>query len=332
MDRRFLTGVSLALVLLLPCSAAAEDDAYDWLERMRAAMAQMSYQGTFVYIQGTGAVETMRLTHVVDEHGIRERLVSLSGTPREVLREDGHVRWITGPDHAIMADAYTDRPMFPDLPLDDLREAAASYEFELGGMERIAGHSGRRLNIIPRDEYRYGYSLWLEKHSGLLLQWILTEQGGDVLAQLLFTELKMGSQVDLDELRLRSSELKSGQDRETSQALRAVTKPPLWAPSDLPPGFRLASHRQQIQQDNVLEHLVYSDGIATVSVYVEANGETPALSPGLSRLGTTHAFCRSAESVVITVVGDVPARTVQRIGEGVMTAPARNQAANNGVR
>ena len=161
------------------------------LERMSTAMTQMSYQGTFVYWQDDN-VETMRITHVSDNKGVRERLVALSGPRREILRDSGGVRWVLADDGSVFQDAAFNRSFFPRLPLDQNDQTERSYTLKLGGEERIAGHLARNLEVLPRDKYRYGYSLWLEQHSGLLLKWELIDSDRKTLARLIFIVVFMG--------------------------------------------------------------------------------------------------------------------------------------------
>ena len=300
------------------CRAGHSDDPQDWLERMSAAMSQMSYQGTFVYVQGN-EVETMRITHVSDEHGIRERLVSLSGAPREVLRDSNGIRWVLGDDRSVLEDQSFTRSFFPELPVDQQQDTSASYVLKMGGTERIAGHTARNLRVIPRDNYRYGYSLWLEEHSGLLLRWTLLDSDQQSLAKLMFTDIRLGSEVDPEELK-PGSQLKKYKTVESGlPAGQKVSRTqPRWLPSHLPPGFRLTDHRYQDPDGGPMyEHLVYSDGLAAVSVYVESNSELAESESGISHLGTTHAFSRSVDGMAVTVVGDVPAITVEYIANAV---------------
>ena len=314
-----LLGFSLAV---LPAIAFSSDDVFQWLERMGAAMSQMNYQGTFVYVQGD-EVETVRITHVVDANGSRERLVSVSGAPREIVRDAEGVRWISGDEGTVLANSASNRTFFPELPLGSPEQASESYRFELEDLQRIAGHSGQRLEIIPRDQFRYGYRLWLETRSGLPLQWELTGTHGETLAKLMFTELKMGSEVDPGELRsARTTETPEQRKSDLVAEQQPSGSHPTWQASELPPGFRLASRRQQpVQQGKAFEHLVYSDGIAAVSVYVESADDGSPMEMGLSRLGTTHAFSHELDGQIITALGDVPAVTVKLIGESVK-APA----------
>ncbi len=320
-------AVTICLATLLfaaaPLTAVGSDtDATQWLERMSAAMSQMTYQGTFIYVQGD-EVETMRITHVSDEEGVREHLVSLSGIRREILRDSSGVRWVQGEDLQVMEDPAFGRSFFPEIPLGQTDQASVSYRLELGPSERIASHSGRKLKVIPKDKYRYGYTLWLEEPSALLLKWELMDSNKKRLAQLMFTDLRLGSEVDVKELE-SSSQLKEYKVTESSLPPgRGIShNNPRWKPSTLPAGFKLTAHRDLAQHDKqVFEHLVYSDGLAAVSVYVEsADGNSKDQTTGTSRLGTTHAYSRVSDGILITVVGDVPAITVQSIGDAVSRA------------
>ena len=322
--RALWVAFSWCLIAVPGVVTPGDDQVYRWLERMDAAMSQMNYQGTFVYVRGND-VASMRITHVVDERGLHERLVSVSGTPREVIRDAKGVSWFAGENHTILANSAATRTFFPELPLGDQQQAALSYDFRLANNERIAGHATRRVDIVPKDRYRYGYSLWLELQSNLLLQWELTGREGETLAKLMFTELKMGSEVDLAELRRASA----GDAAKAAKAAKApamdgnnnVSELPVWRPARLPSGFRLTSHRRQnLQQGAPFDHLVYSDGIATVSVYIEAAVPNSELKPGLSKLGTTHVYTRKLDGEFITVLGDVPSATVKLMAESLQSS------------
>jgi sigma-E factor negative regulatory protein RseB len=88
---------------------------------------------------------------------------------------------------------------------------------------------------------------------------------------------------------------------------------PRWQPAKLPPGFQLASHNRKTGSEGVYEHMVYSDGLAAVSVYVEQQGAGPAIRQGVSQLGTNNAYTRNLGELQITVIGEVPAITVKSI-------------------
>jgi len=313
--------VAMQVFLAAQASAGPHDTPRQMLERMTAAMSQMSYQGTFVYVQGD-VVDTMRITHVSDEAGVREHLVAVSGPPREVIRDSDGMRWVLAGDESVFEDSGFNRSFFPELPIDQHDQTERSYSMKRGGSARIAGHQAQNLKVLPRDEFRYGYSLWLEQHSGLLLKWELIDHDRDVLAKLMFTDVRLGSEVDKGELKPASrlkkfktveSELPSGRQNLKSK--------PRWQPADLPPGFELTVHRAYDRQDEgIYEHMVYSDGLAAVSVYIESNPSETEPTSEVRKIGTTHAFTRSAGDLLITVVGDVPAVTIKMIGDGVKTA------------
>ena len=245
MKKASITALPGALWLLLAVSAFAgqDNDPHAWLDRMSAAMSQMSYQGTFVYAQDN-ELQTMRITHVSDASGVRERLVSLSGSNSEVIRDADGVVWIPGDGSSIISDSAYRRTYFPELPFRDGDPALQSYSVELGGDALIAGHRARLVKVLPRDHYRYGYRLWLEKHSGLLLKWELVDTHRKPLAKLMFTDLRLGAEVDLAELK-PAGKLKELDTVPSSlpSASAATSKQPRWKPASLPPGFMLTSNR-----------------------------------------------------------------------------------------
>jgi sigma-E factor negative regulatory protein RseB len=297
----------LVLISISQTSMAGESAvAREWLERMTTAMSQMSYQGTFVYVRD-GVVETMRITHVTDETGVRERMYSVSGPHREVIRDQKGVRCILEDSASVVEDQVV----------------ASGYRLETGGEARIAGHTARRVSISPEDRFRYGYDFWLEEQTGLLLKWVLFDARHRPLAKLMFTDFAIGSAIDLAELESDSRaedfiEMKTFSPQET-----VVTQSsPRWQPTKLPPGFNLASYSHKIGAGGVYEHMVYSDGLAAVSVYVEQNGKDAALKPGISQLGTNNAITRTQGDFQITVIGEVPAITVKSIANEIALSVA----------
>jgi sigma-E factor negative regulatory protein RseB len=317
----------LGLVLCLALSALGgfgvaeadvKDDPRAWLDRMSTALSQMDYQGTFVYIQGNH-VETMRITHVAGETGVRERLVSVSGAPRELIRDTDGVRWIRADDQSVMADPAFNRPFFKRLPEELYDAGNPAYSLELGKTGRIAGHPARNLKVLPRDEFRYGYSLWLEAHSGLLLKWELIGQNNKSLAKLMFTNLLLGSEVDHRELKPAAGHAGFRVvESALPEAKGGLGREPAWQPANLPQGFRLTAHRMSAPEGGgKYEHLVYSDGLVAVSVYVENAGEDADHHAGLKRHGTTHAYRLVRDDMRFTVVGEVPSATVKRIAQSM---------------
>lgn len=325
MNKLLLSCCTLSLLLASAGRAGADgfEQARDLLERMATAMGQLSYQGTFVYVRGED-VETMRITHVNDSQGVRERLYALSGPPREVIRDRDGVRCALGDNGELSADPSLSRSLFPEIPVRELSEARARYLFKVGSPARIAGFNGQRLTILPRDEYRYGYDLWLEEDTGLLLRWVLYDNERRALAKLMFTDLRIGSGVDLAELESATPQnqfMRLSAQPEPASA-RSVSGMQA-APDGVPPGFTLAAHGQRPADANEsFEHLVFTDGLASVSVYIEGVDAAGKVTPGLSRLGTTNAYSRIAGDRQFTAIGEVPPITVKAMSNAFADAPA----------
>ena len=319
---------ALLLLVLVSISgsviAGGAGDARKLLENMTTAMSQLSYQGTFVYVRD-GVVETMRITHVADDTGIRERIYSLSGPQREVIRDRKGVRCVLQDSASVVEDQSVTSNFFPELPLSVIDDHASGYRLETGGKARIAGHTARRVSISPTDDFRYGYDFWVEVHSGLLLKWILFDPKHKPLATLVFTEFAQGSSIDIDEItsdagaedfiEMKKYSLDNTVVRQTS---------PRWRPGKLPPGFELASHNHSSVDEDVYEHMVYSDGLAAVSVYVEQQAKSARIKSGVSQLGTNNAYIRRQGELQITVIGEVPAITVKSIADEMARSVAQN--------
>ena len=319
-----------ALLLLVLIStggvavAGSSSEARKLLENMTSAMSQMTYQGTFVYVRD-GVVETMRITHIADESGIRERLYSLSGPHREVVRDQKGVRCVFQDSSSVVEDQVVASTYFPELPLSVIDNNASGYRLETGGRARIAGHTARRVSINPEDKFRYGYDFWLQEKTGLLLKWILLDANNKPLATLVFTEFALGSSINIEEIE-SDSRAEDFIEMKTFSLENTVVRQsePRWKPDNLPPGFELASHNHKSGSDGVYEHMVYSDGLAAVSVYVEKQAPGSAVKSGVSQLGTNNAYIRQKGGLQITVIGEVPALTVRSIADEMARVVASN--------
>ena len=316
----------LATLLSISGTVTAGDagEARQLLENMTTAMSQMTYQGTFVYVRD-GDVETMRITHIADESGIRERLYSVSGPYREMVRDRQGVRCVLKDSGSVVEDQVVASTYFPELPLSVIDNNASGYRLELGGKVRIAGQTAIQISISPQDSYRYGYDFWLEEKTGLLLKWVLFDPDHKPLATLVFTDIVLGSSVDLDEIE-SNSRAEDFVEMKTFSLENTVVRQtsPRWRPEKLPPGFKLESHNHKSGSGGVYEHMVYSDGLAAVSVYVEQQVPDKVIKSGVSQLGTNNAYIRKQGELQITAIGEVPAVTVKSIAIEMARAVAAN--------
>jgi len=323
-----LVRKALSLLVLLSVSgsvlAGGADEARQLLEKMATAMKQLTYQGTFVYVRD-GVVDTMRITHVKDDDGVKERLYSTSGPQREVIRDSQGVRCILKGAGSIESNPIVSDSYFPELPQSLFESDASGYRLETGGKARIAGQTARRVSIEAEDDFRYSYDFWLQEDTGLLLKWVLLDSDHKALAKLMFTDFSIGDNVDLSELESDSPSAefialsKSGQ-----QQGMVLKSSPRWQPTQLPSGFKLTSHTREKGKNGVVTHLVYSDGLAAVSIYVERRSNQPEDRTEANQLGTNNAYSKIQSGLQVTVIGEVPAKTVKAIANDMALSIASN--------
>ncbi|KAB7627554.1 MucB/RseB C-terminal domain-containing protein [Alkalilimnicola sp. S0819] len=308
-------------LLCLPALAAAQDpdDARGWLERMREAVRERNYIGTFVY-RHRGQLETLRIIHRAGPGGERERLYSLNGSAREIIRDNDKVTCILPDDKSVLVDNRPPGNPFADWVPEDIAALGEHYEFRLGADGRIAGRPAKALHIRPRDNYRYGYQLWLDKASGLMLGASLHNDAGEAVEQLLFTSLDTPQSID--EALLQPGASGEGftwyRGQERGGAGSSAEDASAWSVAKLPPGFTLLRRYQHEGREATgpREHLLFSDGLASVSVYIEPLAGMPVFD-GMSRMGAVNAYGRQLDDHQITAMGEVPAATVRAIANAV---------------
>lgn len=302
----------LALSLGGPAQADDSQQVQQWLDRMSYAVNSLTYTGTLVFVRGN-EIDTLRIWHQVGDQGKVERLVSVSGAAREVWRDRDSVRCIFPEKQQVLVDSRLAEGVFPSFAAEQLN--SERYEFSLGAVEQMAGLSAQVINIRPRDSYRYGHRLWLERDSGMLLKSVMIE-GDQLVEQLMFTQVTIGGQIADSELR---PPLKDGLvEVEIPQSVvsKASEKEGYWLVSDVPEGFALRSRRSASGPERDGEHLLFSDGLASVSVYVERRGHSNALT-GHSRLGAVNMFGIRKQGFTVTAVGEVPRATVAKMATSV---------------
>jgi sigma-E factor negative regulatory protein RseB len=304
----------------MPGLAVAAQTADAWLERMNRALHELNYEGRFVYQHGQ-TLEAMYLAHSVFEGQERERLVSLTGVAREVIRDNNSVTCVVSGDAAQVDRRPAARKVAPLMPIRP-DELAGLYRFELGGTQRVAGRTGQSLSILPQDNLRYGYWLLLDQEHALPLAAATIGADGRRISQLLFTELRVGEQVpDPGPL--------MAQDEPITRRTLPRREPPTklqarWRFADVPQGFMQTDYRRKLMgdDDREVEHFIFSDGLATVSVYIEEALDAAGDLAGVSRLGPVAALRQRLGNHQLTAVGEVPEGTLQRFLAGMQPVPS----------
>ena len=309
----------LLLILLLITPLAYAESVESWLDKMNNALHGLNYTGTYVYINDD-RIDTMQIVHRVDKEGQRERLLSLNGEAREILRDSNKVTCILPADKSVIVGKHKAGSGLPALVPDDVLKLGAMYNAELIGRDRIAGHPSVIIAIEPKDNMRYGYRIWLEEQSGMVLRSDILDPDARVIEQMMFTEISLQSPVSMDMLQPTVDhagfKVITDQMAEQQQPANIQTD---WSFAKMPKGFRITSQaiKPMPMKKHPVQHFVLSDGLATVSVYIEKPATSEQMLEGESSMGSVNAYGRQINGHRVTVMGEVPKATVKQIAESV---------------
>ncbi|KPX85211.1 Sigma E regulatory protein, MucB/RseB [Pseudomonas meliae] len=292
--------------LALPVQA---DDAQDAINRLAKVDQQQSYQGTFVY-ERNGSFSTHRIWHRIADGHVQERLLQLDGSAQEVLRVDGLTQCVSGTLEAGVAN-----PVDSSARAFDVKRLSAWYDIKIVGKSRVAGRQATIVALSPKDQHRYGLELHLDNETGLVLKSLLLSEKGQLLERFQFT--------DLDTAGVLSEQmLNTSADCKPVSVLKAKPEPSIssvaWHSDWLPPGFEVSSSgvRKDSSTQSSVTHLMYGDGLARFSVFIEAV-KGGASSDIRTQLGPTVAVSRRLTTpqgdMMVTVVGEIPMGTAERI-------------------
>lgn len=310
---------------LSAAGAQPVEDAKQWLERMIQSAQNLNYEGTFIYVQGPH-VEAMRTIHGGGPGQERQRLISLTGPVREMLITSSGIISLLPKQHATLLGNGYRHSRFPMSIPRELGGLENQYSFTLEGKDRVAGVEARVVTIKPRDSFRYGYRLWLDQRNGMLLRSALLDDKGYPIEQLMFTDLQIKPHVDETSFKLPASPAttESPSSPPSSIAnLTPLTGTPIeqsaWSVTRLPEGFVKILHHSlaEAAAPHPTEQMVFADGLATVSVFVERLAGTAPLLQGESQFGSMNAYGVQVDDYQVLVVGEVPATTVKTIATAV---------------
>jgi sigma-E factor negative regulatory protein RseB len=313
---------AILVVALTAFSAAASADtdlAQRLLNDMARAARTLNYEGTFIYGRD-GELDALRIIHKADEQGERERLIALTGTGREVIRTGQAVTCILPDNQAVMVEKNPPRKLLPAQILPPVEQLAENYRFTVVGKDRIAGRPAWIVNILPRDQYRYGYQIWVDEESSLLLKSELKDERGRPLERIMFTELEILPTVP--EERLEPALTGAGYtwyESQTAIATGAGGYHENWKVGWMPSGFTMSDVGSQSLSDSPMpvHHMVFSDGLATISVFIEKldQGRPPMIGP--TNIGAVNTFARLESGHQVVAVGEVPQTTVRLVANSV---------------
>lgn len=296
----------------------------EWLTRMHDASRSRAYLGTLVVTAGS-AMSASKIWHVCDGRQQMERVDTLTGAPRTTIRRNNEVITFEPDARRAVVETRESLGLFPDLLRTPQNVIAQFYGARTVAAQRVAGHLSDVVEIQPRDELRFGYRVWSEQKSGLVVKLQTLDAGGRVIEQVAFSELQLDAPVSMDKL---SRMMKDTRGYEVVRpTLRKTTAQAQgWRLKEPVPGFEpMSCHTRG--DDNASApgqapmQWVFSDGLASVSLFVEPfdtarHGEELATS-----LGATHSVSRRVGEHWVTAVGEVPAATLQRFALALERIP-----------
>lgn len=294
------------------------------IERMSDATKKLNYAGVFVFTRGD-EMDVMRMLHKADANGEREKIVSLTGPAREIIRNNQTVTCIFPDTQEVMVERSRAQNFTTKLA-EPIEAIASYYQFSTMGSERIAGRDSWMVNVTPKDEFRYGYRLWIDQETFLLLKSELTDEAGVALEVVMFTELELPESIDdgLFTPTITGKEYTRyeyvSQDPVNTDTGNSSSGGQ-WQVSWLPAGFNLSDHSDNTypSDGDFLKHLIYTDGVSMVSIFIEKIGAETAENLGSMNFGGVNVYARSMGEYQVTTVGEVPRSTVMRIGDSVLT-------------
>jgi sigma-E factor negative regulatory protein RseB len=307
-----------ALLLASVSHQALAQSARDWLDRMTRAVGELNYRGTFVHVLG-GTAEQLYIVHRNADGQTGERISSLDGAGREIVRQGDRVQGIFPDQRVVLFETRNDESSLVSALPAGTADLEPHYEINLRGSARVAERAVQMLEIKPRDEFRYGYMLWLDEETAMPLRSQLVDEAGNVVEQILFTDIEVPAEIP-------DADLEPTIDTSGFTTLRAPEAAPLaaeipWRAAALPGGFKLSVATQSpiAGSDKPVEHLVYSDGLATVSVFIEDPSAQADVGEGFSNVGSTNAFSLTLRGRKVTAMGEVPRQTVRTIASSLVS-------------
>lgn len=307
-----------ALLVQTQVLAEAPGDPLTWLGRIAAAGQRLNYTGTFIYQSGRH-FETSRIAHLADASGEYERLEVLDGSPREVIRTNSEVRCVLPEQKTVIIDRPGGRRAFPARLPSSFSGLAENYRIRKGEVSRVAGLDTQLIVLEPKDDLRYGHMLWADLQSGLLLKARMVDERGEIIEQFTFSDVKIGGPIEPEMLKPRFAK---GPEWRVIDAhgIEVRREDSRWLMNAPLAGFTLQSIvRRPLGRDRgEALHMVYGDGMASISVFIEPVGSDSARA-GLGPLatGAINIYKRRVNGYLITALGEVPLRAVQRVGDGI---------------
>lgn len=289
-------------------SAGPERSVREWLVRMHEASRLRSYAGTFVVSSNLGSMSSSRIWHACDGQLQVERVEALTGTPRSTFRRNDEVLTFLPESRVVLSDRRESLGLFVDLLQTNEASIAEFYSARRTGADRVAGFEADVVQLAPKDNLRFGYRIWSERRTGLVIKLQTLDRDGNILEQAAFSELQLDAPVRVDKL-AQMMNVPDGWRVQKSDAVKTTAAAEGWTMRAPVAGFNPMSCYKR-PAEGVLQW-IFSDGLASVSLFVEAYDAKSHLQESVASNGATHTLTRRLHDWWLTAVGEVPAATLK---------------------
>jgi sigma-E factor negative regulatory protein RseB len=311
----------LALGVAWGAQAAPGNDPIAWLQRAAEAARTASYGGTFAHSNGD-RTSTVRITHVNVGGEEHERIEPLDGPPLEIVRKNDEMFCYFPDAKTVRLDRRVTPRFFPAILSPTPAAVAASYDVKLGKTERVLGFDCQWIRLDPKDNLRYGQRLCSEVNSGLVIRAKTFNDRDQMIELYTFTDLKVGREVARSDVRsVFEARVKRWiTDSQPRDEARSVDTG--WTVTNPPAGFKKVTELRRTLPGRTqpVSQIIYSDGLASLSVFIEPN-TPPRVADASSEDGTTTFFVHPMGEHLVSVLGEVPLATAQQVGLSVARRP-----------
>lgn len=311
--------------------AGAQDggiSSLEWLKKIADSSRTVSYSGTFTYQHGNRS-ETSRVVHYVNQAGgVFEKLETLDGPPREVVRANDHVTAYLPDARLVLVERRSTRHLPVMLP-EKLSELTSQYEVNKQSVDRVGGFQCQWVSVMPKDKLRYGRKFCAELEYGLPLRAQVYNERLEVIESFGFSQLTLGGRFSRDQVTSRYEARAQAQKWRIDRSALNISEQAAdtgWTVSSLPAGFRKSMEvkRTIVGRPLAMPHLVFSDGLTAISVFIEPKLRELTGKPLISQ-GAVHIYKRASGDFVVTVLGEAPATTVMQIANSTEPRGAAQQ-------
>lgn len=303
-----------SVLLLVSLQINANEAAWQALEKTALAARHLNYKGIFAYQDGH-KMRSVQINHMYAHGRELTRSLVLDGQPTEIFSEDGEVVIYHGNKNKVVVAKRRGSNLFPAMLPTNMDNLRATYTATLGDEERVAGRPAVMIDLKPNDVLRYGYRIWADKEYGLLLKMALHDGQKRILQHIGFTKIEV---MNMHTNKVGAPKLDANKEYVMERPLN-VKHTSDWVVGNLPPGFNKIDQLRFTPpgKKRTVNQMIFSDGIASVSLFIEEIKKGHKAHRGHKNMGSTNLCANVIDGYQVTVVGEVPHKTVRQIAQSV---------------